>query len=226
MLSGRTETKSSVTSGIGVFSFGYKGNWCIFIEKQTAVEVAMPRVGEVDPSKNVFLRGPIHPRRKEDFDESYQTTPAWQIGYPQPVFQSLANSGTLRGRVLDVGCGTGEHAQMAAAMGLDATGIDLAQAAIAAAQASAQSRGLNAQFHVWDALQLPSLGQQFDTVLDCGIDLRLRPGPNRCRPGFRPRGYNPYLPTGRMRDHRTRLRSSRLRRRGRAQRHRTDGAEC
>jgi len=129
----------------------------------------MPKVSNIDPSKNVLARGAIRPRRGEDFDASYATTPAWQIGYPQPAFQSLANSGALKGRILDVGCGTGEHALMAAAMGLDATGIDLAQAAIVAAQEKAKTRGLNARFYVWDALQLPSLGQQFDTVLDCGL---------------------------------------------------------
>ena len=129
----------------------------------------MPTVGKIGPSKDALARGTIRPRRKEDFDQLYKTMPAWQIGKPQPAFQSLADSGALRGRILDVGCGTGEHALMAAAIGLDATGIDFAQAAIAAAQAKAQSRGLNAHFHVWDALQLPSLGQQFDTVLDCGL---------------------------------------------------------
>ena len=36
----------------------------------------------------------------------------------------------LAGRVLDIGCGTGEHALMCAAMGLDATGIDATPMAI------------------------------------------------------------------------------------------------
>jgi len=39
--------------------------------------------------------------------------------------------GRLVGRVLDVGCGTGEQALMAAATGLDATGLDAAGTAIA-----------------------------------------------------------------------------------------------
>src|SRR5437588_262172 len=34
---------------------------------------------------------------------------------------------------------------------------------------SARHRGLPARFLVWDALDLPGLGQQFDTVLDCGL---------------------------------------------------------
>jgi SAM-dependent methyltransferase len=95
--------------------------------------------------------------------------PPWDIGRPQPAFLQLAESGALSGRVLDVGCGTGEHALMAAAYGLDATGIDAVPRAINLAQRKAQDRGLKARFLVWDALRLPDLGEQFDTVLDSGL---------------------------------------------------------
>src|ERR1700722_8715041 len=87
----------------------------------------------------------------EEFDASYAGTPPWDIGRPQPMFMALANAGALRGRVLDAGCGTGEHALMAARLGLDVTGIDAAPAAIARAQAKASERGLAARFIVWDA---------------------------------------------------------------------------
>jgi 2-polyprenyl-3-methyl-5-hydroxy-6-metoxy-1,4-benzoquinol methylase len=99
----------------------------------------------------------------------YAGTPPWDIGRPQPAFLELADAGALRGRVLDVGCGTGEHALMAAAHGLDATGIDAAPSAIAIAQAKARERGLSARFLVWNALELGSLGERFDTVLDSGL---------------------------------------------------------
>jgi cyclopropane fatty-acyl-phospholipid synthase-like methyltransferase len=99
----------------------------------------------------------------------YDGTPPWDIGEPQPVFLKVAGGGSLLGRVLDVGCGTGEHAIMAAGLGLDATGVDTAPKAIAAAVAKARARGLRARFLVWDALELSSLGEQFDTVLDCGL---------------------------------------------------------
>jgi SAM-dependent methyltransferase len=68
--------------------------------------------------------------------------------------------------VLDVGCGTGEHTLMCAALGLDTTGIDLAPRAISAAQAKASERGLTARFLHHDALRLAELGESFDTVLD------------------------------------------------------------
>jgi cyclopropane fatty-acyl-phospholipid synthase-like methyltransferase len=113
------------------------------------------------------LPGPVRPRRPEDFDALYVGTPPWDIGRPQPAFVELAN--TIHGDVLDVGCGTGEHALMAAAMGLDATGIDAAPAAITSAQRKASERGLSARFFVHNALDLAALDQHFDTVFDCGL---------------------------------------------------------
>jgi cyclopropane fatty-acyl-phospholipid synthase-like methyltransferase len=111
---------------------------------------------------------PVRPRGA-DFEAFYSETPPWDIGRPQPAFQALADAGDLRGRVLDAGCGTGEHALMAARLGLDATGIDAAPTAIEIAKRKARDRGLEARFLVWNALDLASLGQQFDTVLDCGL---------------------------------------------------------
>jgi SAM-dependent methyltransferase len=107
---------------------------------------------------------------KAEFDASYQEgTPPWDIGRPQPAFLRLADAGEVRGPVLDVGCGTGEHALLAAERGLEATGIDAAPTAIRRARDKAEHRSLNAHFEVWDALDLPALGKQFDTVFDCGL---------------------------------------------------------
>jgi ubiquinone/menaquinone biosynthesis C-methylase UbiE len=112
---------------------------------------------------------PLGPRA-EAFDGLYMTTtPPWDIGRPQPAFLALAEQDALRGRVLDVGCGTGEHALMAAGLGLDATGLDIAPAAIAIAEGKARERGVAPRFLVWNALELAALGEQFDTVLDCGL---------------------------------------------------------
>jgi SAM-dependent methyltransferase len=99
----------------------------------------------------------------------YRATPPWDIGRPQPVFVRLADAGRIRGRVLDAGCGTGEHVLMLAGRGFDATGIDAAPTAIASAQKKASERGLSARFLVWDALRLGELGERFDTVLDSGL---------------------------------------------------------
>lgn len=106
----------------------------------------------------------------EEFDALYDLgTPPWDIGRPQHAFVGLADADEIRGRVLDVGCGSGEHALMAAARGLEATGIDSAPSAIRQAREKAARRSLTVRFEVWDALDLPSLGQRFDSVLDCGL---------------------------------------------------------
>lgn len=102
-------------------------------------------------------------------DDLYVTPPPWDIGHPQPAFAALAARGVLSGRVLDAGCGTGEHTLMAAGLGLDATGVDLATNALRTAERNARERGLTARFRHHDARQLPTLGETFDTVLDCGL---------------------------------------------------------
>ena len=99
----------------------------------------------------------------------YAGTPPWDIGRPQPAFQALADDGELRGSVLDIGCGTGEHALMAAQRGVEAAGIDSSPAAIEIARRKARERGLNVRFLVHNALDLASMGEQFDTVLDSGL---------------------------------------------------------
>ena len=58
---------------------------------------------------------------------------------------------------------------MAAELGLDATGVDIAPSAIRLADAKAHERGVAARFLVADACALDTLGDQFDTVLDCGL---------------------------------------------------------
>jgi 2-polyprenyl-3-methyl-5-hydroxy-6-metoxy-1,4-benzoquinol methylase len=58
---------------------------------------------------------------------------------------------------------------MAAGLGLESVGIDSATTAIAIAERKGRERGLATRFLVWNALSLASLGEQFDTALDCGL---------------------------------------------------------
>ena len=123
-----------------------------------------------DGERSDELPGPARERRTGDFDAAYAAgIPPWDIGRPQAAFRELADQGRLVDRVLDVGCGTGEHALMAAAIGLDATGVDTARTAIAIARRKAAERALRARFMIWNALELADLGESFDTVLDCGL---------------------------------------------------------
>lgn len=96
-------------------------------------------------------------------------TPPWDIGRPQPALLELANRGAFVGHVLDVGCGTGEHAILAAQLGLEATGIDSSPKAIEIARSKARERGVSVRFEVGDALSLDELGGTFDTVVDSGL---------------------------------------------------------
>lgn len=104
-----------------------------------------------------------------DWEASYAATPPWDIGRPQDPFARLAEAGHLHGSVLDVGCGTGEHALLAAEYGCEATGVDVAPTAIQQARDKARDRALEARFLVHDVLQVDELRGRFDVVLDCGF---------------------------------------------------------
>ena len=105
-----------------------------------------------------------------EFDEAYTSRrPPWDIGQPQPAFVALAEAGRITGKVLDVGCGTGENALFLCQRGLDVLGLDLSSVAIAEARMKAQARGVLARFVAGNALDLLSLEETFDTVIDSGL---------------------------------------------------------
>lgn len=104
------------------------------------------------------------------WDRWYEAEPPpWDIGEPQPVLVELDERGLLSGRVVDVGCGTGEHALLAAAAGATVLGIDVSPRAIELARAKAQARGVAARFAVADALNLVAVGEMFDVAIDSGL---------------------------------------------------------
>lgn len=103
------------------------------------------------------------------FDEAYRGTPPWDIGRPQAELVRVASEGGIRGRVLDVGCGTGENAIFFSGLGHEAWGLDAAPRAIEKARRKAVERGAKAKFVLGDALHLDRLGKRFDTITDCGL---------------------------------------------------------
>lgn len=120
--------------------------------------------------ENPRTPGSIRPRVSDEFDSLYDgAPPPWDINRPQPTLLDLATSGRLAGRVLDVGCGTGEHALMAARFGHEAHGVDLAARAIDIARKKANEQHLAAHFVVGSVLELEALNLQFDTALDSGL---------------------------------------------------------
>ncbi len=103
------------------------------------------------------------------FDEFYKTTtPPWVIGEPQPAVVELERAGLIRGKVLDVGCGTGEHTILLTGLGYDVLGIDFAPEAVEQARRNADAKGAGARFEVADATNLPA-DPPYDTILDSAL---------------------------------------------------------
>ena len=68
-------------------------------------------------------------------------------------------------QLLDVGCGSGQLALMAARDGLQATGVDIAGNLVERARERAQAEGLKARFQEADAESLPFEDARFDVVV-------------------------------------------------------------
>jgi cyclopropane fatty-acyl-phospholipid synthase-like methyltransferase len=103
------------------------------------------------------------------FDSAYRGTPPWDIGRPQKEFVELARRGEITGSVLDIGCGTGEHALFFAGEGHEVWGIDSSPLAIGKAREKAAGRGLRVNFLVGNVLELSSLNRKFENATDSGL---------------------------------------------------------
>lgn len=126
------------------------------------------------------------------FDEAYTShTAPWVIGQPQPAIVTLERQGWIRGKVLDAGCGTGEHTIYLAVRGYDVCGLDLSSRAIEQARANAAAHDVLAHFEVADARALrddPTYGTVIDSALfhifDAGDRAQYVASLHRaCRPG-------------------------------------------
>ncbi len=103
----------------------------------------------------------------ERFQVAYEGKPPWDLGRPQPALVEIADQ--ITGVVLDAGCGTGDNALFFAQRGQQVVGIDFVESPITEAKRKAKELGVVAEFLQMDALRLPSLGHQYDSVIDCGL---------------------------------------------------------
>ena len=85
----------------------------------------------------------------------------------EPVAEDVVARAAIRAgeRVLDVACGTGNAALVAARAGAVVTGVDLAHRLVDVARGRAEEEGLDIDFHVGDAQALPFGDGSFDVVL-------------------------------------------------------------
>jgi len=103
------------------------------------------------------------------FDSAYRGRPPWDIGRPQKEFVELVRRGELTGPVLDIGCGTGEHAIFFAGEGYEVWGVDSTPLAIRKAREKAAKRGLHVDFLVLDARELLQINRKFTAATDSGF---------------------------------------------------------
>ena len=103
-------------------------------------------------------------------------TAPWVVGRPQPAILALEGEGQIRGRVLDIGTGAGEHTIALTALGYDVLGIDLSPSAVEYARRNAADKGVPAaRFQVADAVRLGAEPQAaaelgvFDTIVDSAL---------------------------------------------------------
>ncbi len=114
-------------------------------------------------------------RLSKMFKLLYTFRAPWEIRRPQPEIVELFRKGQITGKVLDVGCGTGENTIFLAEQGLEMLGVDIAGRAIDRAWSnvlhleSRSKRPLHIHFETMDVFKIESLGEVFDTVIDSGF---------------------------------------------------------
>jgi methyl halide transferase len=111
-----------------------------------------------------------HSLSPEFWEERYQDgSTRWDLGQPAPPFVTLlaAPDAPSPGRMAVLGAGRGHDALLFAEQGFEVVGFDFAPSAIAAAVATAEARGLTAQFLQRDIFALGAeFAHQFDYVLE------------------------------------------------------------
>ncbi len=105
-----------------------------------------------------------------DWNESYASgCLPWDTGAPDPVLvEYIGRRGPERGRVLEIGAGTGTNALWLARQGFDVLGVDIAPLAVDQARTRAVEAKVACRFAVLDFLAVDLDAGPFDLVFDRG----------------------------------------------------------
>jgi 2-polyprenyl-3-methyl-5-hydroxy-6-metoxy-1,4-benzoquinol methylase len=88
---------------------------------------------------------------------------------PQELIELIEQARIKPGKALDVGCGTGYYSIFLSQNGFDVTGIDISENAILEATKKAVESKSNIKFVTLDALEISSLNETYDFVLEWGL---------------------------------------------------------
>jgi len=106
------------------------------------------------------------------WESAYASSPPWDIGAPQPEIVKLVENNEIpKGRVLDIGCGTGDNSIFLAENGFSVTCMDIAHLAIDKGKTKATKQKVRVGFRVGDAFKLEEYFNQeyFNAVVDSGL---------------------------------------------------------
>ena len=110
---------------------------------------------------------------KAFFSAVYQSEVPWEIGTIQPELKALLTAYPPQGKVLDVGCGSGDTSIAIGLLGYEVLGIDFAETAIEQAYEKLRRlenpEALNTRFICGNGLRPSDCGKDLGAIIDSGF---------------------------------------------------------
>ena len=106
-----------------------------------------------------------------DWDARYREgTPPWDTGRPAAELVRMLDERSLKpGRVLEIGCGTGDDAICLARHGFEVTAVDSSPLAIERARVKLEETNEPVRFVLDDVFEFAAAAGEFDLVYDAGF---------------------------------------------------------